>query len=185
MSSWRDTLALHYHKKWGGEVTSAQITTGPVRDLPPDFCILKFAPTDDRKVWVYATAGMAQPGDKGAVEIHLMTGVPADEFLLDLVYATAHYHRTARRLTHGDTVYFGRPWLPNSLCGHGLASLPYLDGPDLENVTIEQTPVRCLWLIPVTAPEVACVKNLGLEALEKRFEHNQVNFIDPYRKSVA
>lgn len=45
---------------------------------------------------------------------------------------TAHFHRTGSALGLGHTVNFGRPWLPGSSCTHGLVSLPYLFGPELE-----------------------------------------------------
>ena len=45
------------------------------------------------------------------------------------------------------------PWLPDSNCDHGLISLPFLDGPALENASILGQSVRILWLIPITRAE--------------------------------
>ena len=77
----------------------------------------------------------------------------------------------------------GRPWLPGSSCTHGLVSLPYLDGPDLE--WLQHARIRFLWLVPITERELEFKKTHGLEALEERFEAKQFDFLDPRRPSVV
>jgi hypothetical protein len=47
------------------------------------------------------------------------------------------------------------------------------------------TIVDFLWLIPVTKPEIEFKKTRGLEALEKRFEACQLNYLDTNRVSVC
>jgi len=85
----------------------------------------------------------------------------------------------------GHTVNFGRPWLNDSLCEYGLISLPYLDGPSLENLKKGNMTIRCLWLIPITKSEVEFKKQYGLDLLEEQFEKTQFNYLDINRRSVV
>ena len=80
---------------------------------------------------------------------------------------------------------FGRSWFPESSCGFGLISLPYLDGPKLEWLELATTRVRFLWLIPITEKERVYKKAEGLEALEKRFEDAKFEYWSPARQSVV
>ncbi len=105
--------------------------------------------------------------------------------IVELLAVTAHYHRTGKRLKAGDTVNFGRPWLPGSQCSRGILSTPYLDGPKLEWLEVGNVRVRFLWLIPVTDSEVQFSRTNGLEALEFRFESGNFDYLDPARPSVA
>jgi len=86
----------------------------------------------------------------------------------------------------GHSVNFGKPWIGKSSCEYGLLSLPYLDGPELEHMSLSSgMVVDFLWLIPVTKPEIDFKKTRGLEALEKRFEECQLNYLDANRVSVC
>jgi hypothetical protein len=83
-------------------------------------------------MWTYATSGMSRPGDATPLELHLFSPERSEQ-LVELLMAIAHYHRTGSTLGLGASVNFGRPWLSGSDCSFGLISLPYLDGPALEN----------------------------------------------------
>src|SRR5260370_12587677 len=119
----------HYRKCWSGEVKKLRWRSGPVHELPKDFLILQFPPA--RKMWTYATCCMSQAGDESPLEIHLFS---PEESLghVELLTVISHYHRTGARIGPGHTVNFGKPWMEGSRCDHGLLSLPYLDGPQLE-----------------------------------------------------
>ncbi len=119
---------------------------------------------------------------------------PLEAFLLserqtasiaELITALAHYHVTSAYLGLGHTVNFGRPWLNDSPCDHGLLSLPYLDGTDLEWQTIAGRKTQFLWLIPITKKEMEFKSRCGLEALEELFESTKFNYLDPLRKCVV
>ncbi|HYD13669.1 MAG TPA: suppressor of fused domain protein [Allosphingosinicella sp.] len=138
----------------------------------------------DRNMWVYATRCMSQPEDESPVELHMFGATDASE-LVELLYMTAYFHRTAEHLDLGHSVNFGKPWLPGSDCDHGLISLPYLDGPKLEILDERGAKCRCYWLIPITASEVAFKRANGLDALEERFEQAQFNYLNPRRVPVA
>jgi hypothetical protein len=134
-------------------------------------------------MWTYATVCMSQESDVKRLELHLFSPV-ASAAHVELLTAVAHYHRTDSPLDMGHTVNFGRPWLPRSLCTRGLISLPYLDGPELEVLTIDGKTTRFLWLIPVTEREVEFKKEHGLEALEASLQESQFHYLDPQRQSV-
>jgi hypothetical protein len=107
----------------------------------------------------------------------------AADSVIELLTVVAHFHRTGERLGMGHTVNFGRTWLPCATCTHGLLSLPYLDGPRLE--WLQKPRVRFLWLIPLTADEVAFKKANGLNALEEKLEASGFDYLDPQRASVC
>ncbi len=117
-------------------------------------------------------------------ELHLLAPV-RDLGHVELLHAVAHFHTTAEHLNAGHTVNFGRPWIEASACTHGLISLPYLDGPDLENLETEKGLVRLLWLIPITDAERRYAMSNGLNALEEAFETGPFNYLDPRRRSVV
>jgi hypothetical protein len=183
LGAWRKAIEDHYRTAWG-DFAPCLFSAGPVSELPVDFGVLCFSPRDNRQMWTYATCGMSQPEDAAPLELHLMS--PRQEGgLVELLYATAHYHRTGSPLALGHSVNFGRPWLNASRCGHGLISLPYLDGPSLEILPIGSRIVRCFWLIPITAAEVAFKKSSSVEALEQQFERANFNYLNPERDSVV
>ncbi len=114
----------------------------------------------------------------------MFSAYQSDE-IVELLVATAHYHQTGVPLGLGHTVNLGKPWSQASNCDHGLISLPYLDGPELETLNIGSIGVKFYWLIPVTAAEVAFKKINGLEALEELFERSDFEYANPGRPSVV
>jgi len=181
---WDRAIELHYSRNWTGGFERARWDRGPIHDLPDAFRVLVFNHTPG--VTIHATRCMSQPQDEDRLELHLMSAPtphgPRPE-LVELLTIIAHFHRTGSRLGLGHTVNFGRPWLPGSSCSHGLVSLPYLDGPDLE--WLQDPRIRFLWLIPITGAELELKKTHGLEALEERFEAKQFDYLDPRRASVV
>lgn len=182
-----DYIQHHYESKWSSTPIRCTWRKGPIHELPSHFRILRFAPTPKRTMWTYATCCMSMPTDTSPVELHLFSNVESDS-LVELLAVVAHYHRTNSHLSLGHTVNFGRPWLPRSRCDHGLLSLPYLDGPDLEFLTLTKMPettVRFLWLVPVFASEVQYAKSFGVDSLEQKFEEREFNYLDPLRPPVV
>jgi hypothetical protein len=133
----------------------------------------------------YATSGMAHVAEAGTshgLELHLFSPYEYAPHV-EVLAAVAHFHVTRRPLGWGHTVDFGRPWLPNSGCTHGLVSLPYLDGPPLEWPADRFA--RFLWLVPITSAERELVRMRGVEALEERFEAANFDYLDPFRPCMA
>jgi len=133
-------------------------------------------------MWTYVTCGMSQPGDNSQIELHLFSPWQADE-LVELMVATAHFHRTGAALDVSHTVNFGRPWLPDSNCDQGLVSLPYLDGPSLEIFQRSEGPINFYWLLPITRSERDFKMANGVEALENRFDALEIDYGNPLRAS--
>jgi hypothetical protein len=178
-------LRRHYESVWSQDYMECQWPLNVSRALPTRFRVLEFPPFGKRDMWTYATCCMSQPEDDSKIEVHLFSP-EKHEGHVELLTAIAHYHRTSARVGCGDTVNFGRSWFPEGTCDHGLLSLPYLDGPDLEWLRLpDGNSVRFLWLIPVTAEEVAFKTEFGVEALEVRFEETGLNYLDPIRSSVV
>jgi hypothetical protein len=179
-----DELVAHYVACWGGEPVVKRWEHGPFWEMPAVFSVLEFSPGRERKMWTYATCAMSLPADDARLELHLFSPVQSERHV-EMLTVVAHYHRTGSRLGLGHTVNFGRPWLPQSSCDHGLISRPYLDGPRLEQFQSQAGLVECLWLLPITQAERQFKIDHGLEALEKRFEAAKFNYIDPLRTGVV
>lgn len=174
----------HYKRVWKTQLERCEFSAGPIHELPAGFSVLKAAPYGERQTWTYATCGMSPLDDQFPIELHMFSPRESRE-IVELLYVTAHYHNTGSKLGLWHTVNFGRPWLDSSICDHGLISLPYLDGPSLENMTVGLTTVRVYWLIPISAAEVAFKIQEGVEALEQRFEQADFEYLNPNRSSVV
>lgn len=186
MSDYPAQLRAHYINQWKSDPVPCRHDRGPIHELPTGFHILEFPPGSQRSMWTYATSGMSLPHEEVPIELHLHSPL-ADSAHVELLTVVAHYHRTGTRLNLWHTVYFGRPWMPGSHCTYGFVSLPYLDGPPLESFTVSNPggTVKCFWLIPITESERNLKNELGVEALESRFEATQFKYLDPIRRSVV
>jgi len=177
-------LLHHYENIWGVRGEICAFSSGPIWQLPEDFNVFKFPPHDGRPLWTYATCGMSQPADNSCLELHMFSPIETDE-ITELLYAVTHFHRTSFNLKLGHSVNFGRPWIVGSRCNFGLISLPYLDGPQLENFLLAGHYVKFLWLIPISSSEVEFKKERGLEELEARFDESGLDYADPARAPVV
>jgi hypothetical protein len=134
-------------------------------------------------MWAYATCCMSQKEDDLGLELHMFSS-KKDGRLIELLTATAHCHRTGQPLGLYDTINFGQSWQDNSECDFGFISLPYIDGPDLENTTYDNKIVKFYWVIPVTKAEVEFRKAIGADALEEVFEVKTFDYLNSKRSSV-
>lgn len=182
--NWTNNIKEHYIRNWNAQPEVCMFQRGPVHELPPDFKVLAFPPRTGRTMWTYATCGMSLQSDPNPIEIHIFSPVRSDA-LVELLFAVAHFHRTGTKLDLWHTVNFGRPWLPSSQCSFGFISLPYLDGPNLENFECGDGVAKFYWLIPITKAELELKKAEGVEALEARFDASGFNYVEPTRASVA
>jgi len=122
--------------------------------------------------------------DDNLVEL-IVYASKADEALVELLTISASYHRNGAPLNLHHTVNIGQPWIDKSNCNHGLISLPYLDGPQLEIFSFAGYEVHCYWMIPVTEKEKNYKSKYGWEALEKLFENNKLDYLNPDRDCMA
>lgn len=182
--TWKQIIENHYLKIWGISGKDCNFSAGPIHQLPNDFAVIVYPPHRGRTMWTYATRCMSQIDDKVPLELHMFSANASND-IVELLVVTAHFHRTSKTLGLWHTVNFGRPWLDKSLCDHGLISLPYLDGPEIETLEVSKDKLlKFYWLIPITKLEVEFKKRMGIEALEKAFERNGINYLDPGRKSA-
>lgn len=156
-------IEAHYRANWPGE--PALVTVG-------ELTVFVSAPSAGSVA--YATIGLSPE-----LELFLLarTADHDRDALVELLAAVARGPRRAL----GDTIDFGRPWLPDSRCDHGLISLPYTEGPDFERAGT----TRVLWLLPITWAECSYKRQSGLEALESLFESSGFDYVDPLRDSVV
>ncbi|MFG2976973.1 suppressor of fused domain protein [Streptomyces sp. NPDC048331] len=155
------------------------------RGAVPDLRILTVGPGPRADSWTYVTAGCwsASAANGHGLEF-VLSGPVRDERLADLLAMTSYYH-ASHHLDIGHSLPIGEPWLPGSPCDHLMISLPYLHGPDLEQCPLPDGHARILWLLPVTAAEMAYRREHGHEALEQLFDEQAIIPTDPLRASVA
>jgi hypothetical protein len=180
----REQIQNHYESVWQNNAIVCSFSNGPTHELPADFSVLKFPPNRHRNMWTYATCCMSAPSNSPPIELHLFSPHESEE-IVELLFAAAHYHRTAAHLDLHHTVNFGRGWQEKSPCDHGFISLPYLDGPNLENLPTENgATTKFYWLIPITQAELDFKRKFGVEALEQQFDKS-LNYLNPMRCSIV
>ena len=183
-SNYTSDLKRHLCGLWGAFAEEAKWPAPPNRAPSPSPTVLVFRPRRERALWTYASCGMSDPSLPNPLELHLFSK-REDQSLIELLTIVADYHRTGSPLGLHHTVNFGRPWLEGSRCDYGLISLPYLDGPKLEEMRYLNYIVRCLWLIPITRAERDFKANNGVEALERLFDAPPFDYAEPSRPSVV
>jgi hypothetical protein len=180
------SILNHLKKNWSGKINECSWQKGPTNKLPKLFQVLEVEPSSSRKMWTYSTICMSNKDDNQPIEIHLFSA-KKDQSIVELLTAIAFYHTDTKSLGLNHTVNFGRPWQDSSACEFGLISLPYLDGPNLENLFLPalQTTVKFYWLIPITLRELTFKRQFGIERLESEFQTKKINFLDPNRSSIV
>jgi hypothetical protein len=150
--------------------------------MPAAFSILEFPPTAQHNFWIYSTLGMSVDNPDDLIELHVYSNCQ-DLTIVELLTATASFHRNHTALGLHHTVNFGRPWQLNSGCDYGFISLPYLDGEELELFYLEDSHIHNLWLLPITKRERDYKAEKGWECLEQLFEDQGLDYINPERPS--
>ncbi|MGW5354238.1 suppressor of fused domain protein [Streptomyces sp. NPDC004031] len=170
----------------GHAITVGDHDLGPGRrESVPGLRIVTVGPGPRADSWAYVTAGCWSTVETDGEGIEFVLTAPVrDERFADLLAMTAYYHAVHHLdVEHGLPI--GEPWLPGSLCDHLLISLPYLHGPGLEHCPLPDGRARVLWVLPVTAAEMAYRREHGHEALERIFDEQAIVPTDPRRPSVA
>lgn len=163
-------------------VTPTRLTfkSGPIHQLPEDFCVLEFGPKDGQAEWLYASCGMSFEGGE-PIEVFLLSPRQAPQ-LVELFYALAHFHLTGERLDANHTVNFGVPWLDNSICDHALLTTMETE---FEWIQSGNRRIHYLWLVPITKSERDYKIEHGIEALDTKLDEHDVDCTDPLRKSCV
>jgi hypothetical protein len=179
-----DLLEQHLKKAWGPSSNKEYLIPDPHKKMPSAFQVLEFPPSPKHDFWIYSTVGMSIGMADNIIELHVFSQIQ-DTSLIELLTATASFHRNVTALGLHHSVNFGRPWQKNSTCSFGFISLPYLDGEELELFDFPNGHLHNLWLLPRTKRERDYKMANGWEALEEAFEDCELNYLDPYRISCT
>lgn len=165
-----------------------QWMAGPVSAKMPQLRVIQAQSEDGKSFFHYLTAGASDVDCGGNFGIEFcLRAATQDSRYIELMSLVAFMHRDpAHHLDVGHTVKIGRPLLAGSKLDRVLVSLPYPYGPEFEYLHISPSRhARLLWLVPITAEEEAFRHSEGLEALERRFEMSEIDFLSTNRPSVA
>jgi hypothetical protein len=159
---------------------------GPTQHVLPRFRVVRVAPGPKTGYWVYLSVGAWEVDHDGQKGFEFLIAAPEESPRhVESLAMTAYYHRDYH-LDLGHTFPIGYGWVEGSACDHLLVSLPYPFGPKLEVCSLaDDSQVRFLWLLPVTAAEKRFRHEHGLEELEKRFDEAEIAFASPSRQSVV
>jgi hypothetical protein len=169
---------------------AAQAVIAPVRsevqERLPGFRVLRLAPEEAGKPWIYATSGAAQAaaGEDGAE--YVLLAPAADAAIVEMLGALAEVNAdVAPGLGVGSIIALGRPWIARSWARHLLVLPPYPFGPGFEVYEQDGRRTVVLWLVPILAAEAQYAREHGYEALEQIIETRRANVADPARASVV
>jgi Suppressor of fused protein (SUFU) len=148
--------------------------------------VTRIEPLVPSATWRYVSRGAWQIKTPDArIEFVLSSG-DANPIHVETIAMVANFHADPRyRVYPGKIINIGRPWIEGASCDHLLVSLPYLLGPDFENLRVDDVSIRFLWLLPITRSEASYARANGVEALERVFEESKLDTIDPGRDSVV
>jgi hypothetical protein len=183
--TYQEKIINHYQRTWQNKYSLYLLDKGPINRLPLDFRVLEFPPSEKRNMWTYATCCMSNKEDTSPIELHIFSSF-RDEGLIELLTAVTFFHRNTSLLGLNHTVNFGKSWQKESLCKYGFISLPFLDGPELEDLHLkyENKMVKFYWLIPVTEREVNFKISNGVVALEEEFDKG-LDYLNHTRESLV
>jgi hypothetical protein len=184
MNRYNTALEQHYDSIWHCHDNLKLFDAGGrIKTINQDFKILEIMPDTARPVWTYATLGMAGEDGDADIELHVFSDIKNIRWV-EILESIAYFHLTEVRFGISHTVNFGVEVIKGSDLTHGLISLPYIDGPKLQDFSYGIQKVSCFWLIPITESELQYKKKYGLEELERLFEKSAFSYSDPMRSSV-
>ena len=67
-AAWEQLVAAHYANAWGRTGEPTTFDGARALNLPPDFTVLAYSPSNIRPFWTYATCGMSQPADASPIQ---------------------------------------------------------------------------------------------------------------------
>lgn len=153
----------------------------------PGFRVLRLAPGEPGKPWIYATSGAARSaaeGEDGAE--YVLLSPAADATIVEMLGALATVNADAPQgLGVGSIIALGRPWVASSWANHVLVLPPYPLGTGFEVYEEEGRRTVVLWLVPILPVEAQYVRERGYEAFEQLIARHAVNVADPARRSVV
>jgi hypothetical protein len=179
-------VAEHIRCYFEGHVARSMVwRQGPMETSHPNFYVLEIAPGPRSAFWNYVSVGATDFEAASATKLEfVLTTSDQSQRGLELVTMVAWYHST-EGLDLGHTMPIGEPWLQGSSCNYFLISLPYPYGPELEVMSDGNDRANVLWMLPITKAECDYKVTHGLEALERLFDSNALEYWAADRKSVV
>lgn len=184
MASSKEDILQHFKTFFKGHKFELETCDrGPIKELIPDFGVIKFAPGEKCDQWVYCSVGASkiEHGKSGRYEFMIVSPIETER-MVDMLAMTTYYH-SQHGLEYTATVPIGEPWLEGSLCENWLVSLPYPFAHELELIPANRT--RVAWLVPISNVEREYIAENGLEALEQQFDEAQLKHWEIDRASVV
>lgn len=185
MIDYCEALVKHYEKHFQMSGNIKKLRKGPIEKLNPEFFILEIPPNIRFAAWTYLTVGMSlNRNDENLIECFVYSPVQSDR-MVELLTINASFHKNVSALNLHHTVNIGETWFNESICDHGFISQPYLDGEEFENFAYKNNVFKIYWFIPISEPERDYKVKYGCEALEVLFEENELDYLNPERKSLV
>jgi hypothetical protein len=189
MPDTHDRILQHYREFWGADrVADSHWTPEHLGSRLPDFHIAKVAPATQDGMRAFASIGAwrATEGEERGLEF-IVAAPSLSAAVMHRLGMVAYYHAgpTENRLGAGHRLPVGEPWVEGSELDTILLSLPYPWGPRLEHCQLPDRHIQVLWVLPITSAESAFARENGVEALEQRFDDAKIDYLDPFRASVA
>jgi len=161
---------------------------GPIKESLPDFKVARVTPKSTDEPWVYISCGISEIEYDNQNSMEFLILSPYETPIhVETLAMLAHLHSDPRYYVQlGNSIDIGREWIKKSNMQHFLLSLPYPYGPQLEVCDLGKGKIiQFLWLLPITSEEVDFLNQNGLEALERKFDENEIDAIKIKRKSVV
>lgn len=182
----RDAVRHHLEGFWPDHPQEEFVwTLGPIGERLPEFRVRRIAPVKPTDPWVYVTVGASEATEGDGVEFFILSPSESPGHVETLAMVASFHADPRYRLSIGQTVYIGRPWIEGAAADHLLVSLPLPYGPSLEHCDAPGRHVQVLWLVPITEAEARYVRERGLEALEQLLEQSNVDVVAPKRRSLV
>lgn len=181
------SFAEHLDRFFAGD---SQAVVAPVRpgveERLPGFRVVRIAPAEGARPWVYATCGAARSAAEGELGAEYVLFAPApDPVLVEMLATLATVNADAEeKFGVGSIIALGRPWIAGSWANHLLVLPPYPFGPGFEVHDDGARETVVLWLVPILAAEAQYAREHGYKALEQVIESRGANVADPGRSSV-
>lgn len=182
-----DIVAAHLKAIWPAETKELfSWKGGPAGVALPHLRVCRVAPTEPTDPWVYLTVGLSEEmANENTAHEFVIISPWESAIHIETLAVLGFYHRT-NRLYPGSIVDIGREWIEGSGMDHFLVSIPYPYGPDFEYCWVnDEKKIRFLWLVPIYASEAEYAQQHGVEALEERFDEQQIDVVDASREPVS
>ncbi len=157
-------------------------------------------PTRERDFYTLVSSGMSDLrmnvpdealGGAARAEVVLYVDEPAEEYIRLVRTVASLPHQRGTWLGRGHAIANGEP--PQPLFAGSeldtvllLPSIVYPDDMLPERLTVGGEPVELLWIVPITAPELALVRESGVEALADLLDDcDHPVALDPRRPSYV